>query len=75
MGNLSLSDIKVYRNVYIIGYRTVPYQKFTGRTVLMYTGKVITTNSIPAEYDKTKDLLIDCECHFPKWGSLKRIFK
>lgn len=74
MATLRHPGILIYRNIYIKGYERVPYQKFTGRKVLMYRGKVIFYKDIvPDKYDPEQDFLIDCDCEFPKWKNIKRI--
>lgn len=68
--------LKIYKNIYLKGYKSVPYQKFTGRTTLLYTGKIICgVDQVPADFNDMEDLFINCECDFAKWKTLKKIFK
>lgn len=74
MGRLKIPGIKIYRDIYVKGYKKFPYQKLTGRTNLLYRGKVICgVDSPPPEYDDKQDLFISCDCDFPKWKNLNRI--
>lgn len=75
MGILTPPGFKIYRNVYVQGYKTFPYQKLSGRKTLMYRGKVMCIDSIPDEYDSKQDILFDCDCDFSEWKNLKRVFK
>ena len=48
-----------------------PYQKLTGRNILLYTGKLMKYGE--GEYDSNKDYLFDCDCKYPLWGELKKL--
>lgn len=73
MGNKP-SPLKVFRNIYVKGYKKFPYQKLSGRHTLMYRGKIICgVDRIPDEFDSKQDFYIDCDCEFETWRNLKRI--
>lgn len=62
---MSLFAIKKYRNVYIKGYKKIPFQKLTGRNTIVYTDSIICgVDGEPDKYEKDKDLYINCECDF-----------
>lgn len=62
----------IYRHVYYKDYRSFPYQKLTGRNVLLYKGKLLPyTDNV--DYDIKKDYLFDCDCKYPLWHELKRL--
>lgn len=66
-----MMGIRVYRDIYVKGYKKFPTQKLTGRNDLLYTGKVICgVTETPTGYDKDVDLYINCDCDFPKWRKL-----
>lgn len=74
MGFGTLSDIKVYRNIYVKGYKKFPYQKLTGRNCLVYSGEIILgVEELPDEYDKKKDLYMNCECDFSKYRNIYKL--
>lgn len=74
MGGLKIPGIKIYRDIYVKGYKRFPYQKLTGRNTLLYRGKIICGVDIPpAQFDDKQDLFISCDCDFPKWKNLQRI--
>jgi hypothetical protein len=74
MGNLKIPGIKIYRNIYIKGYKKFPYQKLTGRNILLYRGKIICgIDNIPDDFNNKLDLFISCDCDFSKWKNLQRI--
>lgn len=74
MGTNPFSVLKIYRNIYVKGYKKFPYQKLSGRNTLLYSGKIICdVSEIPSEYDDSKDYFFDCDCDFPHWKNLKRI--
>lgn len=71
---MSVSSIKIKRNVYVKGFKTFPYQLLTGKHILCYTGDVICgIESEPPEYDYKKDWYFDCDCEFHEWGKLVKI--
>lgn len=63
---------KIYRHVYYKDYRSFPYQKLTGRNVLLYKGKLLPYTD-KVDYDSSKDYLFDCDCKYPLWRELKRL--
>jgi len=69
----SLRALKTYRNVYVKGYKRFPYQKLTGRNALVYTGEIIFVDNLPDEYDKKKDIYLNCECDFSKYRNIYKI--
>lgn len=74
MGFGTLRDIKVYRDVYVKGYRRFPYQKLTGRMDLLYSGDVfLEVDELPEKYDKDMDLYINCDCDFSKYRNLYKV--
>lgn len=77
MGDFPLSNLKIYRNVYIKGFNKVPYQLMTGRHTLLYSGKIICGLDKPPDYfDKSQDIFLGtCDCDFHHWKNLKRILK
>lgn len=60
-----------YRNIFFKDYMKFPYQKLTGRNILLYTGKLMKYGE--GEYDSNKDYLFDCDCKYPLWGELKKL--
>ena len=71
---MSFFGIKIYRDIYVKGYKRFPYQKLTGRKTLMYRGKIYyDVSSLPKNFDNDKDLYMDCECNFSEWKNLQRI--
>lgn len=68
--------LTIYNNIYVKGYKKFPYQKLTGRKTLLYKGKIICgVTELPNEFDKKKDLYIDCDCQFSNWHHLDRVVK
>ena len=63
---------KKYRNVYYKGYNKFPYQKLTGRNILLYTGQLLPYMD-DADYNMMTDYLFDCDCKYPMWHELKRL--
>ncbi len=71
---MSFCSLKIYRNIYIKGYKKFPYQLLSGRKTLLYSGKIIyEVISGLDNYDPSKDYYFNCDCDFPKWKNLKRI--
>lgn len=71
---MSFFGIKIYRDIYVKGYKRFPYQKLSGRKTLMYRGKIYCdVSTLPKGFDKDKDLYMDCECNFSEWKNLQRI--
>lgn len=71
---MSFFGIKIYRDIYVKGYKRFPYQKLTGRKTLMYRGKIYCDiSALPKNFDNDKDLYMDCECNFSEWKNLQRI--
>lgn len=64
----------IYRNVYYKDYAKFPYQKLTGRKVLLYTGKVMKVDITSMDFDARKDYFFDCDCKYPLWKELKHVF-
>lgn len=68
--------MKAFRNIYVKDYQKFPYMKLTGTAILNYTGKIIFyTGSLPATFDHTQDMAFDCDCEFPSWGKLNKVFR
>ena len=65
----------VYRDIYIKKWKKLPMFLFKGVEILYYYGNIIYNDNIPNEYDKTQDLIIDCDCSYKKWKNIKRILK
>ena len=60
---MSLLNIKLYRNVYIKGYKRIPFQLMTGKNIIVYYGDIILgVESEPDKYDSKNDLYISCDC-------------
>lgn len=71
---MSFFKVKIYRNIYVKGYKRFPYQKLSGRKTLMYTGKIYCdVSETPKNFDSEQDIYMDCECNFSDWKNLKRI--
>lgn len=71
---MSLSNIKIKRNIYVKGFKKFPYQLLTGRHVLCYSGDIICdVDVLPEDYDSKKDWYFDCDCEFQEWGRLVKI--
>ena len=69
-----MSYNKIYRNIYLKGYKKFPYQKLTGRNDLYYTGELICgVTGLPPGFDKNQDYFIGCDCEFPKIRRLVKI--
>ena len=72
--NMSLSSIKIKRNIYVKGYDKFPYQLLTGRHVMCYDGSIICgVETTPEGYDHKRDWYFDCDCEFQEWGRLVKI--
>lgn len=61
-----------YRNVFYKDFARFPYQKLTGRNILLYTGKIMKFEH-NSDYDSSKDYFFDCDCKYPLWKELKRL--
>lgn len=47
-----------------------------GLNVLYYSGKIFfNVDFLPKEFDKNKDLYLDCDCSFPKWKNIEKVIK
>lgn len=69
-------SLKIFRNIYIKDYKIFPYQKLTGRNTLYYSGKIFyNINTLPPDFNDKIDIYLNCDCDFPKWKNLKKIFK
>lgn len=45
-----------------------------GLKTLYYNGKIYyNVITLPKEYDKDKDLYVDCDCKFPNWKTVEKI--
>lgn len=74
MGNFTPFVLKIYRNIYVKGYKRFPYQKLSGSRTLLYRGKIVCdVETPPKEYDSDLDIYFNCDCDFPNWKNLKRI--
>jgi hypothetical protein len=62
---------KKYRNIFFKDYAKFPYQKLTGRNILLYTGKLMKYDE--KEYDSNRDYFFDCDCKYPLWKELKKL--
>lgn len=65
----------IYRNIYILNHNKLPMYLFKGHSTLYYNGKIEFVKSKPDNFDKTKDLYIDCDCEFKKWHKIEKLFK
>lgn len=73
---MSISNIKIRRNIYIKDYKKIPYQLLTGRHIMCYSGDLICgIDTVPPEFDHTKDWFFDCDCEFGEWGKILKIDK
>lgn len=71
---MSLSSIKIRRNIYVKGFDRFPYQLLTGRHIMCYDGDIICgVDAVPDEFDHKKDWYFDCDCEFQEWGRLVKI--
>lgn len=61
-----------YRNIFFKEYNKFPYQKLTGRNILLYTGKIIKYDE-NSDYDSKKDYFFDCDCKYPLWKEIKKL--
>lgn len=62
----------IYRHIYYKDYRSFPYQKLTGRNVLLYKGQIKKYDE-HSDYDPKTDYFFDCDCKYPLWHELKRL--
>ncbi len=66
----------VYRNIYVANYNRLPMYLFVGMDNLYYTGSIFyNIKTLPDNYDKNKDLYINCDCQFKKWKNVNKIIK
>ena len=71
---MSLSNVRIKRNIYVKGFNKFPYQLLTGRHIMCYSGDIICdVDDLPPEYDHKKDWYFDCDCEFQEWGQLIKI--
>ena len=71
---MSLSSVRIKRNIYVKGFNKFPYQLLTGRHIMCYSGDIICdVDDLPPVYDHKKDWYFDCDCEFQEWGQLIKI--
>lgn len=65
-----------YRNIYIKKYNKVPMFLCKGIDTLYYYGRIFyNVNDLPGNFDKTKDMYIDCDCQYAKIKRFEKILK